>query len=68
MKLPQIFALSFARGKVLPRYAIAAILSLSLPFAAIAAEDQTERVRELEKKLQKSMEMIEQLQSRMRAL
>ena len=68
MNLPHIFSVSCARGMVLPRCAIAAILLLSLPFAAVAAEDQTARVRELEKKLQKSMEMIEQLQSRMRAL
>jgi hypothetical protein len=61
------FAAGAERGIVWRRCAFVVILLLH-PFAANAAEDQSERVRELEKKLQKSMEMIEQLQTRMRAL
>lgn len=50
------------------RHTTAAVFLLLLPFAVIASEDQSERVRELERKLQKSIDMIEQLQSRVRAL
>jgi hypothetical protein len=46
----------------------AAVFLVLLPFATMAAEDQSERVRELERKLQKSLDMIEQLQTRVRAL
>ena len=46
----------------------ATMVLLLLPFTALAADDQPERVRELEKTLQKSLDMIEQLQKRVNAL
>jgi hypothetical protein len=49
------------------RFSAIAIL-LFLPIAALAADEQSERVRELEIKLQKSLDMIEQLQKRVNAL